>query len=94
MAAMPLDGRQAHEILLTAAQSLLAIVILANWSFGVWEGVLLFALFSLQLLIPVAWVRLGFSILYLAIALGYLFIKPYRTSVWKLLRTGWRVSRH
>ncbi|MBI3324461.1 MAG: hypothetical protein HYZ92_04190 [Candidatus Omnitrophica bacterium] len=92
LAAMPLDGRQAQEILLTAAQSLLAIVILANWSFGVWEGIVLFALFSAQLLMPIAWVRVAFSILYLAITLGYLFNRTYRTSVWKLLTTGWRAG--
>jgi cation:H+ antiporter len=87
---MHLDGRQAEEILLTAAQSILAIVILANWSFGIWEGVLLLSLFVTQLLMPIPWIRIGFSILYLVITFGYLASKSYRTSLVDLLIRGWR----
>ncbi len=63
LGAMRFDGRQAEEILLTAAQSLLAVVILANWSFGFWEGILLLGLFVTQLCIPVTWIRVGCSAL-------------------------------
>ena len=87
---MHLDGRQAEEILLTAAQSILAVVILANWSFGIWEGVLLLSLFVTQLLMPIPWIRIGFSILYLVITFGYLASKSYRTSLLDLLIRGWR----
>ena len=87
---MQLDGRQAEEILLTAAQSLLAVVIMANWSFGFWEALLLLGLFSAQLLIPVPWVRVAFSILYLLIALGYLAVRSSRQAIFDLLANGWR----
>ena len=87
---MHLDLRQAEEILLTAAQSLLAVVILANWSFGLWEGVLLATLFVTQLAIPIPWIRIGFSIAYLMITLGYLTQASYRQSLRNLLIHGWR----
>ena len=86
---MHLDGRQAEEIFLTAAQSLLAIIILANWSFGLWEGVLLAGLFTAQLAMPIPWIRMGFAFLYLAIALGYLATRSSRKSFVELLRSGW-----
>ncbi|MBI3087424.1 MAG: sodium:calcium antiporter, partial [Candidatus Omnitrophica bacterium] len=89
---MGLDARQAEEILLTAAQSLLAVVILANWSFGLGEGILLVVLFAGQLAIPVPAVRIGFSVLYLLITVGYLFSRPYRRSLIDLLLHGWRPS--
>ena len=91
-APMHLDGRQAEEILLTAAQSLLAVVILANWSFGLWEGMLLFGLFTTQLLIPVPWIRVGFSLLYLLITAGYLASRSSRTAVRDLLAHGWKTQ--
>lgn len=92
MAPMHLDGRQAEEILLTAAQSMLAVVILANWSFGLWEGLLLLSLFVTQLAIPIPAVRLSFAVLYLLIAFGYLFLRPYRRSLVDLVTHGWRPS--
>jgi len=91
-APMHLDGRQAEEILLTAAQSLLAVVILANWSFGFWEAMLLLGLFAAQLALPVPWIRLGFSVLYLAITAGYLANKSARASIQNLLAHGWKTQ--
>ena len=87
---MLLDGRQTEEILLTAAQSLLAVVILANLDFGIWEGLLLLGLFMTQLVIPTPWIRIGFSILYLVLTGGYLAFRPYRESFRDLLIHGWR----
>ncbi len=92
-AAMHLDPRQAEELLLTAAQSLLAVVILANWSFGMGEGLLLLGLFIGQLLVPVPMIRLGFATLYLLIVVGYLFNATYRRSVIDLLKHGWYPPR-
>lgn len=89
MAPMHLDGRQAEEILLTAAQSLLAVVILANLGFGIWEGVLLASLFLMQLLIPDPRVRVGFSIVYVVLAVAYLGNKAYRRSMRELLKGFW-----
>lgn len=88
---MPLDARQAEEIFLTAAQSLLAVVILANWSFGLGESLLLAGLFIAQLAIPIAWVRMCFAVLYVLIALSYLASRTYRNSLKDLLLRGWKV---
>lgn len=49
---MPLNNIQIHEILLTAAQSLLAMAILANLRLSVGHAILLFALFFGQLISP------------------------------------------
>lgn len=91
MVPMPLDARQAEEIFLTAAQSLLAVVILANWSFGLGESLLLAGLFITQLAIPVTWVRMCFAALYVLIALSYLASRTYRHSMKDLLLRGWKV---
>lgn len=88
---MPLDARQAEEIFLTAAQSLLAVVILANWSFGLGESLLLAGLFIAQLAIPVTWVRMCFAVLYVLIALSYLASRTYRHSLKDLFLHGWKV---
>ncbi len=45
---MHLDGRQREEIFLTAAQSLFALVVIADFQFSVVEAVLLFILFVPQ----------------------------------------------
>jgi len=50
---IPMGSIQIHEIMLTAAQSLLAIVILANLRLTVGQGFLLFWLFMGQFLAPV-----------------------------------------
>ncbi len=49
---MPMDHFQMHEILLTASQSLLAVVILASLRLSVTSAVLLFTLFVGQLIVP------------------------------------------
>ena len=52
IAPMPLDGFQMQELLLTAAQSLLAVGLLAGLSLGPRRAGLLFVLFAGQLLSP------------------------------------------
>ncbi len=49
---LPTDARQAEEVLLTAAQSLLAVILLINLRMSLWEGLLLFVLFLAQFLTP------------------------------------------
>lgn len=90
--AMPLDARQAEEIFLTAAQSLLAIVILANLQFGLWEALLLMSLFFLQFLFPTPEIRMLLGYGYLVIALSYLANRAFRRSLIDLFRYGWRAS--
>ena len=87
---MALDGRQAEEIFLTAAQSLLALVVLANLRFGFWEAILLVGLFALQFVFPTPEIRTLLGIGYLAIALGYLSTRTFRRSLISLVREGWR----
>jgi cation:H+ antiporter len=56
--AMPLSGTQMHEVMLTAAQSLLAVGLLAGMRLSIRGALLLFALFVGQFLapaLPVAW---------------------------------------
>ncbi|MBI4341301.1 MAG: sodium:calcium antiporter [Candidatus Omnitrophica bacterium] len=87
---MALDARQSEEIFLTAAQSLLALVILANLNFGMGEAVLLISLFLLQFVFPAPAIRMWLAVGYLAIAAGYLFSPTFRASFRALLREGWR----
>lgn len=49
---LPMDHLQLQEILLTAAQSLLAVVMLASLRLGIGGALLLFVLFSGQLVLP------------------------------------------
>jgi cation:H+ antiporter len=52
MAALPFDGAQRHEILITILQSVLGMLILSNMRFAFWEAALLFVLWFAQLLNP------------------------------------------
>ncbi|MYD36547.1 MAG: hypothetical protein F4X20_06005 [Dehalococcoidia bacterium] len=51
-AALPLDDRQAQEVLLTAAQSLFALVLLATLHLSPRGAIVLFVLFTTQLVLP------------------------------------------
>jgi len=90
---MPLDGRQVEELFLTAAQSVLAIVILANLRFGLGEALLLLGLFALQFVFPMTQVRLWLAWGYLALAATYLLSASFRRSLGDLLRDGWTAHR-
>jgi len=70
--ALPLDARQAEEILLTSAQSALALVFLSRLRLSIPAAGLLFLLFASQLGLTSTVVRYGYSALYLAITLGVL----------------------
>ena len=67
---MPLDSRQTEELWLTSAQSLLAVVIIADLRFTRLEAVALATLFFVQLLFPSQEVRLAFAVLYVLLAVG------------------------
>ncbi|MCI0856368.1 MAG: hypothetical protein J4N98_06740 [Chloroflexi bacterium] len=69
--ALPVEGRQAHEVFLTAAQSLFAVAVLWNLRFGLREALLIFVLFSIQLAIPIDEVRVGFGFMYIVLAIGW-----------------------
>jgi cation:H+ antiporter len=98
---MPMDHFQMNEIFLTAAQSLLAIVMLAWMRLSLGGAVLLFILFAGQLILPGVVDRypniafgLGsgdvhplFSAFYLVAALALFLMRP--TTLWEL-RNGYR----
>ncbi|MGQ0814690.1 MAG: hypothetical protein ACT4O1_09510 [Gemmatimonadota bacterium] len=52
MAALPFDGEQRQEILITILQSVLGVLILSNMRFAFWEAALLFVLWFAQFLNP------------------------------------------
>jgi cation:H+ antiporter len=66
---LPMDARQAEEVFLTAGQSLFAVAVLTSLSFSAREAGLIFALFFVQLVIPIPEVRLGFGAAYVLLAL-------------------------
>ena len=62
VAALPFDGVQRAEILITILQSMLGVLILSNMRFAFWEAALLFVLWFAQFLYPQ--LREEISILY------------------------------
>lgn len=88
---LPLEPRPREEVLLTAAQSLFACAVIANRFFSHFEAFLLFALFTVQLMIPSMTVRYLFSVLYLVLALFWLF--AYRREVKVNLNIFWRLVK-
>jgi cation:H+ antiporter len=71
---MEMDSRQVEELFLTAAQSLFAVAILANRSFSLSEALLIFVLFSTQLLVPDPRFRYYYSFLYVVMAVGWVLL--------------------
>ena len=82
--AMVLDTRQQHEILLTAAQSAFAVVVLMNLSISVREAIVLLSIFIAQLIYPD--IRVQVSVLYIALALILIFRR--KKDILPLLRYG------
>ena len=96
---IPMNSFQMHEILLTAAQSLMAVVLLGHLRITIWQGLLLFALFIGQFVAPPvveAFPRLApfglegenvhqlFSIIYVAIAIALYLDRPARVQyLWR-----------
>lgn len=70
---LPVEARQAQEVFLTAGQSIFAVAVLASLSFSMREAILIFVLFTIQLAIPIPEVRVGFGVLYIALALIWFF---------------------
>ena len=60
---IPLDAQQQSELLLTIAQSLVALLFLANMSFCWYEALMMFVLFALQFALPAGrrdWITYAF----------------------------------
>jgi cation:H+ antiporter len=67
-AALPFDGVQRDEILITILQSLLGVLILSNMRFAFWEAALLFVLWFAQFLYAdlrtgISWVYAGWGVM-------------------------------
>ncbi len=71
-AGLPLDERQTEELILTSAQSLLAVVIIADLRFSRWEALGLAVLFLAQFLFTSTEVRYLFIGVYLAVTVALL----------------------
>ncbi|MBI4203187.1 MAG: sodium:calcium antiporter [Chloroflexi bacterium] len=65
---LPLDNRQVWEVLLTAAQSLFAVVLLLRLRLGPLAALFILALFTTQLVISHELVRHIFSFIYIGLA--------------------------
>jgi len=74
--ALTLDSRQAEEVLLTAAQSLFGVAVLANLELSRAQAVMLAVLFAGQLLVPSTDGRFIFALAYLIGALGIAAFQP------------------
>ncbi|MER5639298.1 hypothetical protein ABT095_20360 [Kitasatospora sp. NPDC002227] len=66
---LPLVERQVDEVMLTAAQTVLAVVLLLDLRFLSWKAGLLFGLFVVQFVLPGESARLVLSYVYLGLAL-------------------------
>jgi cation:H+ antiporter len=70
LAGLPLDERQTEELILTSAQSLLAVFIIVDLRFSRGEAVLLAALFLAQFLVTSTEGRYFFIAVYLAVSIA------------------------
>ncbi|MBI3615455.1 MAG: sodium:calcium antiporter [Candidatus Omnitrophica bacterium] len=88
---MHLDSRQVEEIFLTSAQSLLGVSVLANFSFSIWEALILLVLFGIQLVMPSPAIRYLFAGFYIFLTVLILFSSAQRRrAVRDLLAHSWR----
>jgi cation:H+ antiporter len=76
LAPMHLDLRQREEIFLTSAQSLFALVVIADFRFSVVEASVLFTLFLPQFFFTWSGARLVEAAIYLGLSLGILITRP------------------
>ncbi len=96
--ALALDFRQQEEFLLTSAQSLFAVFLLASLRLKAWEALVLFLLFAIQLVTPDPRVRLAFAALYVALCLVMVVVFRERLrhvaqlipTALNAMRAGWR----
>jgi cation:H+ antiporter len=65
---LPFDGRQWEELFITAAQSVLAVVLIARLRFTWWGAAILLVLFVIQFLMPSSQVRMTIAWIYLGLA--------------------------
>jgi cation:H+ antiporter len=87
---MRLDERQVEEIFLTAAQSLFAVVVLANLSFSLAEAGFMFVLFATQLFFTDPLSRYLYAVGYVVLATVWLTAsRSSRQGLVALVTAGW-----
>jgi cation:H+ antiporter len=79
--ALQLDTRQSWEVLLTSAQSLFALVVIANFSFSLREALILLGLFTVQLFFPSPEFRSWYSLVYIGLAVVLMLRRDNRVSL-------------
>ncbi len=90
---MHMDARQQVEVFLTSAQSLFALVVIANFSFSTGEALILMGLFVVQLFFASPDVRFAYSFVYLVLAIALAFgLRHNRVSMLMLMPRGVRRS--
>ena len=77
---MPLDERQTEEMLLTTAQSIYAVTVIADLRFSVREAALLLVMFACQLFLTDATARYVLSGLYLLFTALMLITEAHRSA--------------
>jgi cation:H+ antiporter len=91
--AMQMDARQVAEVLLTSAQSVFALVIIASFTFSLGEALVLLVLFTVQLFFPSPTIRALYGIIYIVLALGLACIsRQSRVSLLSTMPRGVRRS--
>jgi cation:H+ antiporter len=75
---LPLDQRQIEELLLTSAQSLFALALIANFDLTLRESLLLLGTFLLQAFFPSVEVRLAMAALYTLGGVALIAASPSR----------------
>lgn len=74
--AFVLDSRQSEELLLTAGQGLLAIMLVMDRKLGLWDSIVLLVLYLTQFLIPSESARVVFAYGYLVLAVLAIIVLP------------------
>lgn len=88
---MVMDDRQSEEILLTAAQSLFAVTVIANLRFSITEALIMFVLFVSQMFFTSVNARIAYALMYVLLAVGWFFIiRGNRSGFLKIFRDGIR----
>jgi len=85
---LELDMRQNEEILLTSAQSLFALIVLSELDLDLKEGIIIFLLFFIQLLLPNPHTRLIFAFIYIGLSLFLLLTSKNKREGFLNLRKG------
>lgn len=88
---MVMDERQVEEIFLTSAQSLFALVIIANLNFSITEALILLVLFVTQLFFTSTEARTIYAFTYLLFSVIWLITsRSSRQGLWLALQSCWK----